>query len=360
MTDFPGIVRIKHLLSRLKGKGNLWTGQNTPRANQDQPALDKVEIVYHMAQTGEGTDACLARGCLPMLVHFYSPVPDIQDLEQRGVWDSRSTLSGIDFGAERQLTLLAELGQAFGGECRWPENATSNPRQFFTHNGCFSFGCAAALHCMIRRFQPKQVVEIGSGYSSRVISAALQMNVQNRSVPKPAYSIVDPYPGEVVTGGLPMLDRLVRKRVEIMDLGLFEELGENDILFVDSSHTVRTGSDVNFLILEVLPRLAPGVIIHFHDIPLPYEYQKVYFTNPTFRVFWTEAYLLQSFLTFNDRFEILLGMAFLMQEHQQAFCGAFPHFDPQRNWANSESFWIRRKPNYMKRGLPTSLHRKPK
>jgi hypothetical protein len=83
-----------------------------------------------------------------------------------------------------------------------------------------------------------------------------------------------------------------------MDLAFLEELKENDILFIDSGHTVRTRSDVNFLILEVLPRLAPGAIVHFHDIPLPFEYQKVYFTNPTFRVFWTEAYLLQSFLAF--------------------------------------------------------------
>jgi hypothetical protein len=85
------------------------------------------------------------------------------------------------------------------------------------------------------------------------------------------------------------------------------------------------------------------VIIHFHDIPLPYEYQKEYFTNPTFRVFWTEAYLLQSFLCFNEHFEVLLGMAFLMEEHQREFCKAFPYFDPARNWANSNSFWIRRK-----------------
>jgi hypothetical protein len=347
MTNFAKMMSIKNLVSRLnlKRQRSACSGRNSTPAEPDQPPpLDKVQIVYDMAQTGEGTDACLARGCLPMLVHFYSPVPDIKDLEQRSVWDRRSGLVGIDFGAERQLAFLSKLGQAFGTECRWPEQATEDPNQFFTHNGSFSFGCAAALHCMLRYFRPRQVVEIGSGNSSRVISAALQMNAQNETKPKPSYTIVDPYPGAAVTGGLPMLNRLIQKRVELTDDGLFNDLRENDILFIDSGHTVRTGSDVNFLILDVLPRLAPGVIVHFHDIPLPYEYQKVYFTNPTFRVFWTEAYLLQSFLTFNDHFEILLAMAFLMEEHQQAFCAAFPHFDPQRNWANSGSFWIRRKP----------------
>jgi hypothetical protein len=296
-----------------------------------------------MAQTGEGTDACLEIGCLPMLVHFYSPVPDIKDLERRGVWNQRSDLAGIDFRVEQQLALLSDLGQAYGKECSWPEKATADPRQFFTHNGSFSFGCAAALHCLIRYFRPKRITEIGSGNSSLVMSAALKKNSDEEPGVKTSYTIVDPHPGATVAAGLPMLSRLTKERVEQIDVRFFEELGEKDILFIDSGHTVRTGGDVNFLILEVLPRLAPGVIVHFHDIPLPYEYQKVYFTNPSFRVFWTEAYLLQSFLTFNDRFEVLLGMAFLMEEHQAEFCQAFPHFDLQRNWANSGSLWIRRK-----------------
>ena len=332
------MIRVYRNSTRIRDGSNCH-----PHTDVKKQSEDLARLVYQMAQSGEGTDACLEQGCLPMLVHFYSPVPDIKDLEQRGVWDKRSALPGIDFRTEHQLALLSKLGQAFGAECVWPEKATDNPVQFFTHNGSFSFGCAAALHCMIRHFQPQRVVEIGSGNSSLVIAAALEMNVHKESSPKPIYTIVDPYPGAKITGGLPMLSHLISKRVELIDISFFQELRENDLLFIDSGHTIRTGSDVNFLILEVLPCLAPGVVVHFHDIPLPYEYQKVYFTNPTFRVFWTEAYLLQSFLAFNDRFEILLAMAFLMEEHQREFCQAFPHFDPQRNWANSGSFWIRKK-----------------
>jgi hypothetical protein len=337
-------ISMKKLLSRLKGKLRAFSEQISSSSDRvEGPAIDRVQIVYEMALTGVGTDACLDRGCLPMLVHFYSPVPDIKDLENRGVWERCSSLGGIDFGTERQLTLLSKLGKTFGGECAWPENATPDPSQFYTHNGSFSFGCAAALHCMIRHFQPAKVVEIGSGNSSMVISAALKTNAQHGSNGKAAYTIIDPYPLAGIKEKLPMLSDLVEKRVELMGVEYFQELRENDILFIDSGHTVRTGGDVNFLILEVLPCLAPGVIVHFHDIPFPYEYAKVYFTNPRFRVFWTESYLLQAFLSFNDRFEILLAMAYLMEKHQREFCEVFPHFDPQRNWANSGSFWIRRK-----------------
>jgi hypothetical protein len=135
---------------------------------------------------------------------------------------------------------------------------------------------------------------------------------------------------------------MIRERVELTDISRFKELGPNDILFIDSGHTVRTGSDVNFLYLEVLPRLSPGVIIHSHDIGLPYEYQKVYFTNPSFRVFWTEAYLLQAFLSLNPHFEIMLAMNYLMMNHKEKFCKAFPHYNPAIHKATSGSFWIRR------------------
>ncbi len=105
----------------------------------------------------------------------------------------------------------------------------------------------------------------------------------------PEYTIIDPHPSEMISGGrLPGLTRLIAERVEGAP-DPFVDLIENDILLIDSSHTGKIGGDVNYLILDVLPRLAPGVIIHFHDIALPYEYPKAYHTNPHFRVFWTVA-----------------------------------------------------------------------
>lgn len=300
-------------------------------------------IIRFMAYTGAGTDACLRQGCLPMPVNFYSPVPDVAALERRNVWDRRSDLVGIDFRPKAQVALLKELGHRFGHECDWPPNSKGANNQFYTENGTFSYGCAASTHCILRDFKPRRVVEVGSGNSSLVIASALRMNANNSAAGYPEYSIVDPYPGKSIQKGLPGLTRLINQRVELLDVNLFEQLGENDVLFIDSGHTVRIGGDVNFLILDVLPLLAPGVIVHFHDIGLPYEYPKVYATNPHFRVFWTEAYLLQAFLCFNSQFDILLAMSYLMTERKEEFRAAFPPYDPAQHVAISGSFWILRK-----------------
>jgi hypothetical protein len=294
-----------------------------------------------MAHSGAGTDACLRHDCLPLPVNFHSPVPDLADLEQRGVWNRVSSLEGIDFRAGAQYELLQDLGKNFGQECKWPLSATSDQHQFFTENVSFSYGCAAVLHGILRKFKPRKVIEVGSGNSSLVISGALRRNSEEGI--QAEYVIIDPYPRDIIRKGLPRLTKLFEERVELMEPEIFRQLEENDILFVDSGHVVRMGSDVNFLILDVLPCLAPGVIIHFHDISLPYEYSKVYATNPAFRMFWTEAYLLQAFLSCNSKFEILLAMEYLMKDHKEAFCSAFQSYDPKVHKAISGSFWIRRK-----------------
>ncbi len=301
-------------------------------------------LVKRIADTGEGTDECLKLGCLPMNVHYYSPVPDIPDLDSRRVWERKSELPGIDFRPEKQVELLHQLGREYGDECSWPLHATKKEKEteFYLMNNSFTYGCAAPLYTIIRHFKPRHFMEIGSGHSSKVISSALEKNKQDDPLQASEYTIIDPYPGEMVSK-LPAVSRLIKEKVECVDLKLFEKLENNDILFIDSSHTVKTGGDVNFLILEVLPRLKTGVLIHFHDIGLPYEYPKIYFTNPQFRVFWTEAYLLQAFLAFNSKFEILLAMSYLQTNHMDEFCKAFAPFKLEDNWSSSGSFWIRRK-----------------
>jgi len=299
-------------------------------------------LVKYMADTGIETDECLKIGCLPMKVHFYSPIPDIPELEKRKIWDKKSDLLGIDFRTDRQLSLFNHLGNEYGHECDWPLNPTQNPVDFYLNNGTFSYGCASALHTIIRDFKPKHFIEIGSGSSSKVISRAIAMNKKDDPRCKTEYIIVDPYPDETVVKQLFSVSRLIKEKVENVDIKLFDALEMDDILFIDSGHTVRTGGDVNFLLLEALPRLHPGVMIHFHDINLPYEYNKIYFTNPKFRVFWTEAYLLQAFLAFNRDFEVMLAMNYIQTDFMNEFCKAFPKFVLKDNWANSGSFWIRR------------------
>lgn len=300
-----------------------------------------VRVFGYMAETGRGTELCLKQRFLPMRVHYYSPVPDIDDLRQRKVWQRKSDLPGVDFRPDQQVRLLRSLGTAYGAECNWPARSTGNPYEFFTENNSFSFGCAASLHTIIRYYGPRKVFEIGSGNSSLIFSGALARNAAEGRIAD--YVVVDPYPSPLLQGGLSCLTKIIPERVELMDVSLFEGLRENDVLFIDSGHTVRTGSDVNFLFLDVLPRLAPGVIVHVHDIGLPYEYPEVYFTNPSFRMFWTESYLLQAFLAFNSQFEVMLALNYLMSDQSLEFAQAFPAYDPTKHRATSGSFWMRRR-----------------
>jgi hypothetical protein len=277
-----------------------------------------------------------------MRVHYHSPLPDIEDLAARGAWDSRSQLGGIDLRPAWQLRILGLLGDQYGGECQWPHEKTSDPSMFYTAVPNFSYGCAAITHSIIRHYRPRRVIEIGSGNSSKVIALALQLNHDTDLTSTSEYRVVDPFPRAHVVDGLPGLDELIEERVELLDPTYFDDLAENDILFIDSGHTVRTGGDVNYLILDILPRLSEGVIVHFHDIPLPYEYPKAYFTSPRFRVFWTEAYLLQAFMSFNRDYEVLLAMGYIMNEHGEEFAKAFPNYKPEIHSLSSGSFWIRR------------------
>jgi hypothetical protein len=201
--------------------------------------------------------------------------------------------------------------------------------------------CAAILYSMIRNFKPKRIIEIGSGNSSLVIMEAIEKNLTIGL--QTAYTIIDPFPSNIIKKNLPEVSKIIIEKVENVDETIFSALVENDILFIDSGHTIKTGGDVNFLILEILPHLKPGVIIHFHDINLRFEYPKIYFTKPTFRVFWTEAYLLQSFLSLNPYFEIMVGLNYLMIEKAEDFKDAFPHYNPKIHSQISGSFWIRRK-----------------
>ena len=273
-------------------------------------------------------------------VNFYSPIPDIADLDTRKVWSNKSKMSGINFRTEEQLKLLQQLGNKYGHECYWPPTPTTNTEfEFFTENNSFSYGCAAILHSMIRNYQPKKIIEVGSGNSSKIISSAMQVN-KNEGVTS-EYSIIDPYPSSI-TMKYSGATHIFIEKVECVDESLFTSLESNDILFIDSGHTVRIGGDVNFLFLDIFPLLKPGVVIHIHDIPLPYEYPRIYYTNPNFRVFWTESYLLQAFLTFNPNFEVLLAMQYLTTNHWEEFCEAFSLFNPDIHKSLSGSFWMRR------------------
>jgi len=264
-------------------------------------------------------------------VHFYQPIPDTRSLPE-SLWEKPSDLPGVDLNVAKQLELLREVFPRFRAEYdRIPIEPGAAPHEFFLKNGAFEGTDALVLYCIVRSFRPRLVLEVGSGFSSRLSAQAAIRNGDTRVV------CIEPYPDEVLAGGFPCLSAVIPKKVQEVELPFFDQLRENDILFIDSSHVVKTGGDVNYLFLEVLPRLAPGVIVHVHDIFLPNEFPRRWIVD--LRLFWTEQYLLQAFLTYNSEFEVLFANAYMGQKHGPEMQKTFPNSP----WWGGGSFWMRRK-----------------
>ena len=265
-------------------------------------------------------------------VHFYQPIPDTQSLPDT-LWNQPSKLVGIDVNEALQLDLLRKEFPKLKHEYnQLPATPAGEVPRFYLNNGLFGGIDALVAYCMVRHFQPRLIIEIGSGLSSLLLSEAA-MKSKGASL-----ICIEPFPQEFLKEGFPGLDQLIEKKVQDVDLEFFSHLQSGDVLFIDSSHTVKIGGDVNYLFLEVLPRLKPGVIIHVHDIFLPFDYRRDWVMEE-FR-FWTEQYLLQAFLTFNSEFEILMANNYLSRYHEADLRATFP---TSNSWIGG-SFWMRRKP----------------
>jgi Methyltransferase domain len=259
-------------------------------------------------------------------VHFYEPIPDTQSLPET-LWSEPSELVGIDMNESMQLDLLRNHFSKFRGEYE-TVSAEPPPGQLWPFRGTD----VLVAYCMVRHFQPRRIIEVGSGFSSLVLGQAAAKNKTSSLI------CIDPFPGELLrNASIPALQSLIETKVQDLDVEFFSQLDPGDILFIDSSHAVKIGGDVNYLFLEVLPRLNPGVIVHVHDIFFPFEYRR-HWVLDEFR-FWTEQYLLQAFLTFNSEFEVLLANYYLSRYHKEHLRAAFPDLP---RWIGG-SFWMRRK-----------------
>ena len=286
-------------------------------------------------------ELCQKFGLHIMHKHFYSPIPDTQLLKDRtDLWQQEMELVGVDLKLRQQLDLLENVFPRFVKECDFPLNKTSTPYEYYINNGSFGLVSAAVLHCMIRHFAPKTIVEVGSGNSTYVSARASLMNQEDGKVT--TLISIEPYPNEVLKKGFPGLSELISKNVEEVDINFFLQLEDRDLLFIDSSHVVRIGGDVNFLYLEVLPRLKKGVVVHIHDIFFPKHYPED--TVIRYRNFWSEQYLLQAFLTHNNQFEVLWCGSYIYLKYPERLKSAFPPPEGlgfHRNYFSS-SFWMRK------------------
>jgi hypothetical protein len=232
-------------------------------------------------------------------IHYYDPLPDFQYITTAEITRSRH-YQGIDFNWPSQLELISELAM-FKGEVQELASSTRGIHSEF-YNPYFAGTDAAVYYALIRRLRPRWIVEIGGGYSTRIASYALNRN--RREGYDNRLMCVEPYPESRLTE-TELHVELIRERVENVGLDLFSQLQANDILFIDSTHTVKFNSDVCYLLLDVVPQLNAGVWVHIHDIFFPHDYPREWLMEK--RIAFNEQYLLEAFLSYNKDFVICLA-----------------------------------------------------
>jgi hypothetical protein len=204
-------------------------------------------------------------------------------------------------------------------------------REYFFDNPYFGFVDAAVCWSMLRSYQPSVVVEVGSGFSSRLIRSALDENGEGKLI------CIDPQPRVSVEN---ICHQNLQTEVENVAAEVFEDLPSDSVLFVDSSHKAGTGSDVNCLLLDIFPVLKPGVIIHIHDIYLPYDYPTSWNIDRKFN--FSEQYLLHALLCYSSGFQVLWPGRWVTQHKPNTLNKLFQHGDGIERHC---SFWIKRVKN---------------
>ncbi len=264
--------------------------------------------------------------------NYYSPIPDVKALPP-DVWDRRSALAGIHFDLDEQLAWIErELVEAMR-EFSAPGRSTGREGEYWLDNASYGRVGADLLHGVVRALKPRRIVELGSGFSTLIMAAAAERN-RVEGAPTELQTF-DPFPS-VAKPSLPGLAELQPVRAQDVPLEVFATLEAGDLLFVDTTHTVKLDSDVNRIVLDVLPALAPGVLVHVHDIFLPYQYPRRWAKESGFH--WTEQYLLQAFLSGNRDYEVLAATFALCRERPEAMQRLVPSW---RAGAEASAFWIR-------------------
>ena len=270
-------------------------------------------------------------GMLPIIDHYYQPLVNPKKHLTQSLRKDRN-LPGIDMNTNGQLELLAQFNYA--DELKQFPLAKVDELTYYYNNGFYESGDAEYLYNMVRHFKPRKVVEIGSGYSTLMAQNAFRKNKAEDVNYNYTQVCVEPYEQ-------PWLEKtgveVIRKRVETIEKSFFEELEPKDILFIGSTHMIRPQGDVLFEYLEILPVIKPGVIVHIHDIFLPKDYPDAWILDE--HRLWNEQYLLEAFLTFNDKFRILGAVNYLSHAYNKEFSAKHPVYGSQPG-REPGAFWM--------------------
>lgn len=270
--------------------------------------------------------------------HFYSPIVDPEELanQQDRLWPTKPEILGIDFNDAEHERVLRDVLPRYLAEYDYPERLDETPEltRFFTQNSQFSWLDSRALFALLREWRPKRFVEIGSGFST-LLAADVNRRFLDGSL---HITCVEPYPREFLRAGIPGVSRLLQEKVQAVPMSLLEELEAGDVLFVDSSHVAKTGSDVNHIYFEILPRLAVGVRIHIHDMFFPHDYPKHWVLTENRS--WNEEYLVRALLMYSSAFNVKFGCNYALWRYPELVSAALAL--PGGRVFGGGSLWIER------------------
>lgn len=266
--------------------------------------------------------------------HFYSPIPNIKEMidNNHNIIKDYDSVLGINLNKNEQLELLCDFSK-FQNEQPFANTKTDGIRYYFNNSNFSTYMDALTLYCFLRKFAPKRIIEVGSGFSSCLMLDVNQLFLNN----KINLTFIEPYPQRLLENvSLEDNYRLIQRKVQDVDIDIFKTLERGDILFIDSTHVSKTGSDVNHLYFDVIPKLAEGVIIHIHDIFFPFEY-------PLSWIFegraWNELYLLRAMLTGSNMLKIKFFNSYLQKKFPGEIEKNMPLVSTQKNKAGG-SIWL--------------------
>jgi predicted O-methyltransferase YrrM len=254
----------------------------------------------------------------------------LRKLQEKGHWLEPRYTQGLALDSEAARTFVSETCLPYRAEWeRLPLNPNGDETQYYLENAWFKAIDAEVLYSIVRRLQPVNIVEVGGGFSTRLMRRAITEGKLSTRI-----TSIDPHPNTSVQ---PYADEYIRAAVEdVKPAKILNLLSAGDILFIDSSHTVKTGGDIPYLFLEILPRLRPGVFIHIHDIFLPFDYPEEWVLED-WR--WNEQYLVHAFLAYNQTFEILWPASYMWVHHRSEILSVISTASAS---ARPSSFWMKK------------------
>jgi hypothetical protein len=244
--------------------------------------------------------------------NFYSSVPLVADVEGSFEYDPGKPapyLTGDLFNPARIEEFAKTISRHADDFDPPQEGDPDKPDGFFWKNPAFSYCDAMAYYCILREFRPRRVVEIGSGFSTLVADQALRDNGEGELI------VIEPYPKPFLRQLATVSELIERPVQEIPEADLVGLIDSSQIWFIDSTHTVKTGSDCLYIYLKIMPQLRTRVLCHSHDIYLPYALPAAMALK--MNIFWTEQYLLQAYLLDNPKAQVVFGSRYVHQQMRQ-------------------------------------------